>query len=196
MDPVENTEIIPRDEARRRLKLLIDDSRIKCPNNFKNFIIKLDNPDILLFGFNRYYICELGMLSFDESVKSLKKFIRSFSKIEQANLRIEDDTDCLLFLTPSLISIQWHIAPDNETAIERINNLQQILKNKNLLFGNTMSVKIFGGDFSQQCNIKNCNVTGRGNLKKCGGCNLVYYCSLECQNADWHSHKKTCKLNR
>jgi Tetratricopeptide repeat/MYND finger len=30
-------------------------------------------------------------------------------------------------------------------------------------------------------------------LKSCGGCGQVCYCSRECQLSDWKSHKKTCK---
>ena len=29
--------------------------------------------------------------------------------------------------------------------------------------------------------------------KKCSKCKKVYYCSTECQKADWFQHKKTCK---
>lgn len=33
-------------------------------------------------------------------------------------------------------------------------------------------------------------------LKKCGNCESVYYCSRECQAADWPTHKHICfKLN-
>ena len=28
--------------------------------------------------------------------------------------------------------------------------------------------------------------------KKCSGCNLVYYCSKECQIQEWLEHKKIC----
>jgi hypothetical protein len=44
-----------------------------------------------------------------------------------------------------------------------------------------------------KCN--NCNKTGEGAnpLKKCAGCNdLAWYCSVECQKADWDSHKVDC----
>lgn len=30
-------------------------------------------------------------------------------------------------------------------------------------------------------------------LKKCGRCKKIYYCSIECQKADWKEHKKNCK---
>jgi len=31
------------------------------------------------------------------------------------------------------------------------------------------------------------------NMKKCSRCKCVYYCSSECQLADWKKHKKICK---
>jgi hypothetical protein len=33
------------------------------------------------------------------------------------------------------------------------------------------------------------------NLKKCGGCKTAYYCSVECQRANWKDgHKLLCKI--
>jgi hypothetical protein len=29
-------------------------------------------------------------------------------------------------------------------------------------------------------------------FKKCGNCKSVYYCSRECQRADWAKHKESC----
>ena len=34
------------------------------------------------------------------------------------------------------------------------------------------------------------------NLNRCGGCSFVYYCSKECQQADWKTHKKLCRAVR
>ena len=31
-------------------------------------------------------------------------------------------------------------------------------------------------------------------LKRCGKCGMVYYCSKECQIKDWKDHKEDCKL--
>ncbi len=44
----------------------------------------------------------------------------------------------------------------------------------------------------QKClNCGCCN--GDGKLKKCRRCKSAYYCSLECNSADWKKHKKFCK---
>lgn len=36
------------------------------------------------------------------------------------------------------------------------------------------------------------NVFPQSALKKCGGCKSKWYCSPECQKADWPRHKKKC----
>ena len=38
-----------------------------------------------------------------------------------------------------------------------------------------------------------CNVSIFQSLLRCGGCQLVAYCSKDCQRASWASHKKVCK---
>lgn len=35
-----------------------------------------------------------------------------------------------------------------------------------------------------------------GMLQVCGGCGLVRYCSIECQSAAWHGHRRLCRENR
>ena len=38
-----------------------------------------------------------------------------------------------------------------------------------------------------------CNVSILAPLLRCSGCQLVAYCSRDCQRANWQSHKKVCK---
>lgn len=33
-------------------------------------------------------------------------------------------------------------------------------------------------------------------LKRCSACKEVYYCSVECQRADWALHKKVCTFSK
>jgi MYND finger len=41
---------------------------------------------------------------------------------------------------------------------------------------------------------KVCNVCGKGGrLKKCGRCETVFYCGVECQKKDWDEHKGKCR---
>lgn len=40
---------------------------------------------------------------------------------------------------------------------------------------------------------KSCAYCSHEAALKCAQCKTVYYCSVECQKADWHTHKHTCK---
>jgi len=42
--------------------------------------------------------------------------------------------------------------------------------------------------------MRSCNVCKKFGLSlpKCSGCKKVYYCSKECQNSDWKTHKEIC----
>ncbi|KAJ7321672.1 hypothetical protein DFH08DRAFT_889295 [Mycena albidolilacea] len=40
----------------------------------------------------------------------------------------------------------------------------------------------------------NCEV-GHWNLRRCGGCGHIRYCSKECQKAHWGAHRTACKVN-
>lgn len=33
----------------------------------------------------------------------------------------------------------------------------------------------------------------QGKLKRCNGCQLVWYCNRTCQQSDWKCHQKSCK---
>lgn len=33
-------------------------------------------------------------------------------------------------------------------------------------------------------------------LKRCGRCKMVWYCSVKCQRKEWPEHAKTCKRNK
>ena len=43
--------------------------------------------------------------------------------------------------------------------------------------------------------VKSCNMCQKiGKMKRCAGCEIVYYCSSECQRAHWPVHKSDCCL--
>lgn len=35
---------------------------------------------------------------------------------------------------------------------------------------------------------------GRGNMRRCSSCRQVYYCSKDCQGADWRAHRPACRV--
>ncbi|XP_063826046.1 probable basic-leucine zipper transcription factor S [Ostrinia nubilalis] len=41
-----------------------------------------------------------------------------------------------------------------------------------------------------------CHVCGKPSKSKCMGCYLIYYCSYECESADWNRHMYFCKKNK
>ena len=40
---------------------------------------------------------------------------------------------------------------------------------------------------------KKCGSSGKPKLLTCGGCKRTNYCSVDCQKADWKTHKGTCR---
>lgn len=96
----------------------------------------------------------------------------------------EGDTDCILMCPENFLKtppVQWKIGNDLETAKTRINML------RNHFNGIGMQDQIITYSTSS------CNKCGKMNdLKKCGRCNKVLYCSADCQRSDWKQHKKTC----
>ena len=49
-------------------------------------------------------------------------------------------------------------------------------------------------DFSR-CNYCGGDGNKKNKLKRCAGCNLVMYCSKECQRSAWPSHKRVRVLS-
>jgi hypothetical protein len=50
--------------------------------------------------------------------------------------------------------------------------------------------EISGSDPAEAC--ENCGATDSSQLKDCGGCGGVAYCSRECQKSSWRKHKPNC----
>jgi len=43
---------------------------------------------------------------------------------------------------------------------------------------------------------RRCVICHGGDAKKCSGCRCVWYCSTECQSADWSEHRLICHKNK
>lgn len=59
------------------------------------------------------------------------------------------------------------------------------------MFSPSMLLKKNLPKFSTPCEFCRVVATGR---KKCGRCQLVYYCNSDCQAAHWSAHKARCQL--
>lgn len=54
--------------------------------------------------------------------------------------------------------------------------------------------KVTGSELMHRCENVTCSKAGtKQELKQCGDCRAVYYCSRECQVQDWKVHKLVCK---
>eukprot|EP00123_Amoebidium_parasiticum_P007849 comp18408_c2_seq1/m.19615 comp18408_c2_seq1/g.19615 ORF comp18408_c2_seq1/g.19615 comp18408_c2_seq1/m.19615 type:complete len:189 (-) comp18408_c2_seq1:65-631(-) len=54
----------------------------------------------------------------------------------------------------------------------------------------------FGKHTVQRSTCEQCKFTHYGNMRKCGRCQRVMYCSHLCQVADWATHKSVCKSKK
>ena len=54
---------------------------------------------------------------------------------------------------------------------------------------------VFAGRLQAMTNLqqKCCVCASTQRLMRCGGCNLIQYCSVQCRDKDWKTHKKTCE---
>ena len=53
--------------------------------------------------------------------------------------------------------------------------------------------EMLGAPFSKSLCAR-CGVQSNDTLKRCSKCKLVYYCTVDCQRADWKKHKVVCGL--
>jgi len=44
--------------------------------------------------------------------------------------------------------------------------------------------------------VQNCTVCSKSCMMRCSGCFLTWYCTSQCQKADWSNHKEMCKARK
>ena len=66
-------------------------------------------------------------------------------------------------------------------------NIEKIAQNES--FVNTMCNSMTNKQYNwKKCNKKNIK------LQKCKKCQLIFYCSKQCQKYDWNAHKRVCSV--
>ena len=79
--------------------------------------------------------------------------------------------------------------------VDLLNNSFFFSKNKFITFTVVMimSWSLFGTKESTTKILRDVSFQAKSDMKRCGKCKLVCYCSKECQSNDWSSHKRQCK---
>ena len=87
-------------------------------------------------------------------------------------------------------ALQFAISSGNISILNALLQCESI-ELPNVIYNNKSSIKrYYDGFYNKVCNV--CNTDHK--LKRCSACNIVGYCSKECQKKDWKQHKISCKL--
>jgi hypothetical protein len=138
-----------------------------------------------------------GILTADENHVIVSDEPMSLDQITMHHCKVTND--------PNYVSIGYGIHTECgrvvvipwAEALKRESNgtLEQSTLNK---FGRKSVLKqIHSGRVKMQFSCENCYKTAQGvypPLKQCGDCNVVAYCSRECQVIHWKKHKKVCAI--
>ena len=126
-------------------------------------------------------VCLVAELSVVDSHPELRKVICSFFDIvsmsgpSKKGLQQQESS---LGIVPGKLSTQTDMSDTTILAIAKTTKIQD--KSENLAFR-----------YYTTCGW--CSLLCEDTFKKCGACRLVYYCSTECQRADWQQHKSNCR---
>jgi hypothetical protein len=75
--------------------------------------------------------------------------------------------------------------------------VQKLMRTEGLLLRHEAALLNLGGISHEDCLFKCATCEKKKNkneIKKCGACHMVVYCSKECAVKDWKKHKELCKL--
>lgn len=125
----------------------------------------------------------LPTLDIQDQINAIEKYMKQTSILKVSFLR-EGDTDCIMMCLDNLtqVAVQWKIGDNLETTKNNINVLRNHF--------NSLGMQ----HESITYNTTSCQKCGKTiNLKMCGRCHKVFYCSVECQRSDWKHHKINCK---
>ena len=110
-------------------------------------------------------------------LSGLKRYDEALSNIDMAISILTRDDD---FNKKKLLELEAHKSEFDHCKHGGFSNPEQVLefeKMKNIMQ-----------------NYHNCGNCKKENCKsKCAGCELIYYCSTECQRLHWKEHKKECR---
>jgi hypothetical protein len=126
----------------------------------------------------------LPNMNIQDQIKAIENYMNETAMTNVSFIR-EGDTDCIMMCPDNLsLAVQWKIGHNLENAKNNIN----IVRNHFNKIGAEHEI------IKYDTRSRSCQKCGKtDNIKMCGRCRNVFYCSVKCQRSDWKNHKINCK---
>jgi hypothetical protein len=127
---------------------------------------------------------------YDKKINDLKKYIMYLSPIQKKTITLQTVLDCIFL----------EVQPFNKYDQSKLKFTlfsayrEPAVTSKTILELPIEQVPLSTGEYTYRV-IKECGICKKkleGFKKKCGSCEAVYYCGIECQTMHWSLHKHFC----